>query len=90
MVCVYKEKLYKVYQDRNEYILYNTNTRKHVHIKEFKTCTYLIYLLLHKKIPYTIKSKYYLNCLCILTDNKDYRISIENLLKKEKRRKEKR
>lgn len=49
MVCVYKEKMYKIFQDKNEYILLNSNNGKHTHIKEFKTCTYLIHLLLKIK-----------------------------------------
>ena len=87
MVCLYKEKSYKIFETNDGYKIYNQANGRVAFMRDYKTCTWLIHLLNEKKIPYGMKSRYLLSTLCILTDDMNYRYNIEFLLEKNKKKK---
>lgn len=87
MVCLYKEKSYKIFETNDGYKIYNQANGRVAFMRDYKTCTWLIHLLNEKKIPYGMKSRYLLSTLCILTDDINYRYNIEFLLEKNKKKK---
>lgn len=79
---MYKKKNYKIYSAGNEFIIHNSNkpfNDGHSHVKNFKTCVYLINLSIHKSIPHHLNT-YFLVSLLRISDDKEYQRKIQELL----------
>lgn len=92
MVTIYRKKNYKIYDAGDNYIVHNTNLDfqdHHTHIKNFKTCKYIIDLCIHKSIPDKHISDYLLVSILRLSNDNAYKYKIETLLYNNKLKKEK-
>lgn len=98
MVVVYRKKNYKIYAASNNdgYIVHNSACQEfaghHTHIKNFKTCVYIINLCIHKTVPNHL-SDYLLESILRLTNDRCYQRKIEekleeNKIKRENKKKE--
>lgn len=91
MVTVYKKMNYKIYSDKNGYIVHNTRLnfdQHHTHINNYNTCKFIIDLCIHKSTPRHL-SDYLLVSLLRLTDDKKYKDSIYSILNKSNKKKNK-
>lgn len=83
MVRIYKKKEYNIYSDKNGFIIHNTKkefSTGHTHINNYKTATFLIDLSIHENIPKHL-SKYLLESLARITENKTYKEKIRKIIK---------
>ena len=80
---VYQNSNYIIFKTDCEYIVQNINRKDfcHSHIKNYKTCIWVIDLLLKKRCPYNIP-KYLLISLIRLTDDEIYKNKLEHILEK--------
>ena len=91
MCTIYKKMNYKIYSDKNGYIVHNTKldfNHHHTHINNYHTCKYIIDLCIHKTIPYHL-SDYLLVSILRLTDDNSYKEKINLILKKSNSKKNK-
>jgi hypothetical protein len=78
----YKKKEFIIFSVRNGFIVYNTKKEfkeGHTHLNNFKACKNAIYFVLNRKIPKD-KSKYYLNSLKRISNDKNYIYEIDKIL----------
>lgn len=88
MNTVYKKQNFKIYDTGKEYIIHNSKLKfesHHTHIKDFKTCKYIINLCIHKTVPYHL-SDYLLISILRLSDDVVYCEKIKDLLNKNRKR----
>lgn len=87
MDIVYKKEQFNVYLMNNEYLVQNINMNNfaHTHIKNLKSCKWIIDLSLKKKVSNDI-NRYFLISLLRINDDKDYLKKINDLLKNKKKK----
>ena len=79
---VYKKQNFNVYQFDNEYIVHNSKydfKDYHSHIKNYKTCLFIINLVIHKSIPHHLNT-YLLRSLVRLSDDEEYKRKVQALI----------
>lgn len=79
---LYSDNTFKIYHSRNGYIIHNYRKEhfSHTHLKNYKTCIYLIRLIHARRIPRNI-SAYLLESLRRISPDDDYTekiIAIQN------------
>lgn len=85
MVTLYKNGTYKIfgYEKTDELIIHNTVKpfeTGHTHVKNYNTAIWLINLAKHKRIP-NRKSKFFIDCLLRISNDKDYITRLQNIKK---------
>lgn len=84
MVVIYKKQNYRIYDaGNNEYIIHDASREfesAHSHVKNFKTCKYIIDLCIHKTVPYHL-SEYLLISILRLSDDEKYKEKIRNQIR---------
>lgn len=78
---IYKDDTFKIYKVDDGYVLHNYRLKefRHTHIKNYKTCLYLIRLSKHKKSPHDL-SKYLIISLIRINDDEKYLVRLNELL----------
>lgn len=75
LVLIYKKRNFNIYDSgKDQYIIHNTNhefSSHHTHVRNFKTCKFIIDLAIHKTIPKHL-SNYLIISLIRLSDDCDY------------------
>lgn len=82
MVQIYKKYDYKIYAASNgEYIIHNSSLKgfQHTHVKNYKTCIFLIDLAHYKRIPRHLPP-YLLTSLIRISEDEEYKKKIQELL----------
>lgn len=79
---VYRKQNFNVYQFDDEYIIHNMKhdfKDYHTHIRNYKTCIFIIDLVMHKSIPHHLNT-YLLRSLIRLSDDEEYCNKIQQLI----------
>ena len=83
LITIYRKRNFNVYDaGSDQYIVHNTDldfTEHHSHIRNFKTCKFIIDLSLHKTIPKRL-SNYLIVSLIRLTADEDYKEKLNKIL----------
>lgn len=84
---IYQKGDYKIYHTDDGCILHNSRMEgfAHSHVKNFKTCKYLIDLSIHKRIPHHL-SRYLIISLLRVNDDEEYCRKIQELLDNHKKK----
>lgn len=93
LLCtIYKKYNYKIFESKDGYIVYNTRLKfesHHTHITDLNTCKFIIDLCIKKMVPHKL-SDYLLVSIIRITDDKNYKEKIKNMLNDPNRKKKKR
>lgn len=85
---IYAKNQYNVYKVEDGFIVHNTEMKDfaHSHIKNYKTCLWIIELSLNKKCPYNLP-KYLVISLIRLNNDDRYLYKLNSLLEKRNNKK---